>query len=243
MKTFFELYEFIISNKDSSIYPFLQHSWKGKDKQESIFRLFAYLNLIPEFNTYKVCDGVYNLGTITPNKNRNTLFISNLKDKGDKSDLTLIDGTNIIATTSKNKSQYGINDLDIDNIQNIFSQQYSKYYTLKLCILIRDKKILLKKVKQADKSSKRFDIILDKNTIIFDWNDLDIWYKQCKIVYANKTLSDILANDRIPLLLRFHQEISVINTIEISKTQKSILWGHIPRSWKILYYGWYYING
>ena len=234
MKTYNDLYEFIISNKEPSILSFLSQSWRGKDKQESLFRLFAYLNIIPEFNTYKICDGIYNIGTISPNTNKIKLFQSNLKDKGDKSDLTLIDNNtnSIIATTSKNKSQYGINDLDIDNIQNIFSQQYSKYYTLKLCILIRDKKILLKKVKQADKSSKRFDIILDKNTIIFDWNDLDIWYKQCKIVYANKTIKDILLNDKSPLLLRFHQEISVINTIEIAKSQKSILWGHIPRSGK-----------
>ena len=45
MKTFKELYLYLQLLKDSSIFPFLSENWKGKEKQESLFRLFSLLNL------------------------------------------------------------------------------------------------------------------------------------------------------------------------------------------------------
>ena len=58
MNTFKDLYTYLTVNynKTANIIHFLNDSldvWKGKDKQESVFRLFAYLKLIPDFNGYQ----------------------------------------------------------------------------------------------------------------------------------------------------------------------------------------------
>jgi hypothetical protein len=235
MNTYADLYDCLLSMKDDSINDFLKNNWKGKDKQETLFRLFSYLKLIQEFNSYDICEGNYNNGTIKPNTDRTKLFYSKLKDSGDKSDCTLMNRTNniIIATTSKNKQKYYINGLDIDNIQNIFSQKYQTNYKLKICIIVRDKNELINKILRSKSTSKRIrDALLDKETLIFDWSDLNKWYKSFKSIYKNKAMKDIINDSKIPLVLRFHQELSVINTIKLSKIYKEILWGHVPRSGK-----------
>lgn len=236
MKTFTDLFNFIVSLKDETIYSFLEDNndiWNGKEKQESLYRLFAYLRLIEEFNQYDLTDGNFNEGTISKNCDKSLLFNKCLNDKCDKSDLTLLNNNSIIASSSKNKTNYGINDLDIDNIQNIYNDLYKHKYKLQLCIIIKDKEILYDKIKHSNKSSKRLcDILNDKTTIIFDWKDINLWYNNCKNIYKNKTIDDIIKVEKIPLVNRFHQEISIINTIEIAKKYNNILWGHIPRSGK-----------
>lgn len=46
LETFKDLYEFLQQYSEKSIISWLQESWKGKDKQESLLRLFAGLGLI-----------------------------------------------------------------------------------------------------------------------------------------------------------------------------------------------------
>jgi hypothetical protein len=67
MHTFSDLYRSLQSYDDPTIGPFLNDKWVGKDKQESLFRLFAYLSLVPDFIDYDVCEGNYNVGTIAKN--------------------------------------------------------------------------------------------------------------------------------------------------------------------------------
>jgi len=64
MNNFKDLFNYLktINNIDN----FLLTNWKGKDKQESLFRLFAYLKCIPFFQSYNVCDGNLNKHTIKP---------------------------------------------------------------------------------------------------------------------------------------------------------------------------------
>ena len=76
MKTYIDFYEFIKSNKETSIIPFLKESWKGKDKLEVLFRFFAFTNLIPEFKNHFVCDGNYNLGTLIKNESKKNYLIN-----------------------------------------------------------------------------------------------------------------------------------------------------------------------
>ena len=135
MNTFIDLYNHLITLDESDFTLFLtSEQWIGKDKLESVFRLFAYLNLIEYFNDYKICDGNYTNNTITKNNNLKKLFEKQLKDKGDKSDLTLMKDKSIIASTCKNLSNYHINDLDIRDIFHIYETKYkSNDFSLKLC--------------------------------------------------------------------------------------------------------------
>ena len=64
MKNFSQLYDVVMNIEEDTIIPFLNDKWIGKDKQESLFRLFAYLNVIKEFDNYSLCDGNFNEGNI-----------------------------------------------------------------------------------------------------------------------------------------------------------------------------------
>ena len=186
IKNFSQLYDFIMNIEEDTIIPFLNEKWKGKDKQESLFRLFADLNVIKEFDNYSLCDGNFNEGTLSKNTVRSILFDKNLKDKGDKSDLSLIsnDCKTLIATTSKSLDSYCIGDLETDPIQLIYKQKYASIYSLRICIVVRDKRELYELAKKAERTSKRIkDIISDPSTIIFDWSDINIWFNITKDVY------------------------------------------------------------
>jgi len=235
MKNFSQLYDVVMNIKEDTIIPFLNEKWIGKDKQESLFRLFAYLNVIKEFDNYSLCDGNFNEGTLTKNTVRSILFDKNLKDKGDKSDLSLIsnDCETLIATTSKSLDSYCIGDLETDPIQLIYQQKYVSRYSLRICIVVRDKHELYELAKKAERTSKRIkDVISDPSTIIFDWTDIDIWFNIAKDVYKDKTVKDICKFAKPPLINKFHQNIAIMNTIAISQYYKDILWGQIPRSGK-----------
>ena len=112
MDTFKDLYEFLQLNEENNIISWLKDPWVGKDKQESLLRLFAGLGLVDKLKSYDICKGNYNKKTITKHTTIKDVFFNhennliNLKDKGDKSDLTMICKENnkkILVTTSKNR--------------------------------------------------------------------------------------------------------------------------------------------
>ena len=61
ISTFKDLYEFLQHNE---LLEWIKTPWQGKDKQESVLRLFAGLNLIRKLYNYKVCYGNFNTMTI-----------------------------------------------------------------------------------------------------------------------------------------------------------------------------------
>ena len=65
MYTFKDLYEFLQLNEEDNIIKWLETPWIGKDKQESLLRLFAGLGLIDKLKSYYICKGNYNKKTIT----------------------------------------------------------------------------------------------------------------------------------------------------------------------------------
>lgn len=91
MKYFKDLYNFLISF-EGDITEWLKIPWIGKDKQESLLRLFAGLKLIDKLENYNMCKGNFNLKTIETHESFKDVFYNNhklifLKDKGDSSDL------------------------------------------------------------------------------------------------------------------------------------------------------------
>ena len=52
MKTFNDLFNFLQSYSNNSIIDWLEQSWTGKDKQESLLRLFAGLGLIEKIKDF-----------------------------------------------------------------------------------------------------------------------------------------------------------------------------------------------
>ena len=245
LTTFKDLYEFLQKHDEKSIIKWLKNPWKGKDKQESLLRLFTGLGLINKLNEFHVCKGNFNLQTITKQTSLKEIFydesnnLNNLKDKGDSSDLTCISKKNdkhLLATTSKNNSeQANVGGLDIDKILTNFEQYKEKDYSMSLCIAIRnihDYEIMKNGIEKTNKILKTF---LDKeDTIIIDWSDLNQAYNQFKLIFANKNLDTIINSNKNTLCLKMHQRLSVQKTLRMKNSEKKteILWGHIQRSGK-----------
>ena len=240
MNTFIKLYEFLQSYEDENIIEWLENPWEGKDKQESLLRLFAGLGLIEKLNSYTICKGNFNLKTITKHTSLKDIFydestVNNLKDKGDASDLTGISKENdnhLLLTTSKNLNKTQVGKLDIDKILTNFKQYDG--YTMSLCICIRNYDYFKVMKKGIEKSNKILLSFLEKkDTIIIDWNDLNQGYHQFKLSYGDKPIDDIIKLNRYTLIPKMHQELGVNKTIYLKKRgMKQALWGHIQRSGK-----------
>lgn len=242
MSSFIDLYKELQNYTEDSIIPWLNEHWKGKDKQESIFRLFASLKLIQKIDNYDICRGNFNNNSIEKITNPKDIFydkknkIISLKDKGNSSDLTGInkkDSKNILASTSKNYNKIiRVNDLDIEKILANYKQYEEQGYTLTLCIVVRDNITITNIVKKCEKSNKLLkDYIQKEDTIIIDWNDLDQAFHNFKVVFGKKDITQL--SDKKVINFKLHQNLSIIKTLKLKKNNiQSVLWGHIQRSGK-----------
>lgn len=240
MDTFKDLYNFLQESKEESIIPWLSEKWVGKDKQESLLRLFARLGIISKLKDYEPCVGNFNLMTIRKADSLTQMFydeknaLIHLKDSGDSSDLTCIDKydpKHILLTTSKNLSKETINKMDIDKILTNFAK-YKAGYTMSLCICVRDKQRFTKmKEKIKHTNQDLLDIVDKKDTIIIDWNDLDQSYHAFKSIPV--TFDHIMAISKSPIMFKLHQEVGIKKTLLIKHSgHRDVLWGHIQRSGK-----------
>ena len=242
--TFKDLYEFIQKyNGNNFITNWLEKPWQGKDKQESLLRLFTGLNLIDKLKNYDMCRGNFNLITIEKISNIRELFydrnnnLINLKDKGSASDLTCIsksDNKNILVTTSKNINELTIGKLEIEKILAYFDQYKIYGYNMLLCICVRNLKSYIEMKNNMEETSRLLKSIINKpETIIIDWKDLDQSYNQFKLLYNNISFESIVNSNKPNLSLKLHQYYSVIKTIKLKNNKKDkVLWGHIQRSGK-----------
>ena len=240
MQTFKDLYEYLQTYDEDNIIDWLKDRWEGKDKQESLLRLFAGLGLIDKLTSYTICKGNFNMKTITKHLSTKCVFydgntLINLKDKGDASDLTGIYKENekhLLVTTSKNLNKTQVGKLDIDKILTNFKQYEG--YTMSLCICIRDCDDFRDMKNGIEKTNKELKFILEKDdTIIIDWNDLNQAYHQFKMNFGDKSLDKIINSSKSTLCLKMHQHLGVLKTIKLkSSGVDKILWGHIQRSGK-----------
>ena len=243
MDTFKDLYEFLQLYEENNILPWLGKPWIGKDKQESLLRLFAGLGLIDKIKSYDICKGNYNEKTITKNTTIKDVFYNkednliNLKDKGDSSDLTGIckkNGKHLLVSTSKNLNKTQVGKLDIDKILTNFKQYEDEEYTMSLCICVRDRIDFETMKKNVEKTNHQLKSLLEKeDTIIIDWNDLNQAYHQFKIFDLGNPIDNIINSNKTTLCLKMHQHLGVLKTIRMKNCKKKkILWGHIQRSGK-----------
>ena len=243
MDTFKDLYEFLQLYEENNIITWLKEPWAGKDKQESLLRLFAGLGLIDKIKSYDICKGNYNEKTITKNTTIKDVFYNqednliNLKDKGDSSDLTGICKENekhLLVTTSKNLNKTQVGKLDIDKILTNFKQYQDEEYTMSLCVCVRDRIDFETMKNNVEKTNHQLKSLLEKeDTIIIDWNDLNQAYHQFKIFYRETPIDNIINSNKTTLCLKMHQHLGVLKTLRMKNSEKKkILWGHIQRSGK-----------
>jgi hypothetical protein len=238
MNTFFDLHAFMLSYNGNLMDWLKNDPWEGKDKQESLLRLFSGLGCVRKLNDYNICKGNFNKKTIEQMKSIKDVFYDSknkaikLKDKGDSSDLTGIHKSknkHLLLTTSKNIKTVNLGSLDIDKILTNF-QSYDGY-TMALCICIRDCNDYKRMLDNAEESNNALIEHLDDTTIVIDWNDLNEAFHMFQNSYYGLNLDDIINDKQKPLLLKMHQEVSVLKTMK-KKKEKNVLWGHVQRSGK-----------
>ena len=249
----------------NDFYYFMNHEKFSKqefEKQETLFRLFTYLGLIPEFEKYKIA-------TFQSNVSENKLDFfeeydefyfqllkrEKMKDSGDSSDLTLynLHKGEIILSTSKNYTEENLSlrKLDLEKIQIIYerlqSHELNDVYpieNLKICVVIPSKKVLKKKMetcRQDNVLNMKFIEILsnEDSTLLFDWNDLYQIFKNFKKMYIDRganifdKISTLGFIRKKVLQMKFHQELTYFKTRQLMNDMvKYIIWGHVCRSGK-----------
>ncbi len=229
MTTFESLYNHLLETPYSNASAFLKN-WNVAEPQESLFRLFVFLGIVDELTDFNPCSGNFNMKTVRVVKTEadyRLLFQKSLRDKGDASDLTMIRGSEILATTSKNLKDYRVGDLDIDRIYC----EFNKYegYTLTLCIVIPDKKEFYKIVNRAELTSATM-VEYCRRAIVLDHEDLNRYLATFYKEFAEcKGLPDFYS-ERRRMKLYFHQQLAVDRFFEID--QPKVLLGCVPRSGK-----------
>lgn len=243
MVSFKDIYEFLQSHDEMNITSWLEEPWVGKDKQETLLRLFSGIGLMDKLMLYDICKGNYNKKTIKKYTTLKDVFydeknkLINIKDKGDSSDLTGIHKMNekhLLVTTSKNINKTQVGSLHIDKILTNFQQYGVDGYTMTLCVCVKNSTDFRNMMSNMEESNQQLKLLLEKeDTIIIDWNDLDQAYHRFKMYFGHIPLNNIMKSNKTTLYLKMHQELGMLKTLEIKdNNKKKVLWGHIQRSGK-----------
>ena len=242
--TFIELYKFLQKYPEKDIRPWLKNQWDGKEKQESILRLFGGLDCIAKFSQYNICKGNFNKKTITPHASKKDAFYDEkgipikLKDKGDSSDLTGMheeDHKHLLVTTSKNLNKTQVGKLDIDKILTNWQQYQEDGYRMSLCVCVRSSVDFDNMKRNMERTNRLLKQLLEReDTIVIDWDDLNDAYHQFKLSYGEKSLDMIVRSNKKTLCFKMHQRLGIMKTLRMKDClrKREILWGHIQRSGK-----------
>ena len=171
------------------------------------------------------------------------------------SDITLFNNVDETFTFISSKYPKNKNDItkqksvayyEIQNIISVIDANKGIYPNFKICLLVPDKKSVLEKVKNANKSSNYITKYMNEHNIL-DKNDLNKCFLLFKegILKHMKTSNngkinydEIYLSPKLNLCLRFHQELIAHKTSNlIEEGYKTFLWGCKCRSGKTYMFG------
>lgn len=140
---------------------------------------------------------------------------------------------------------------EVQNIISVIDANKHIYPNFKICLLVPDKKSVLEKVKNANKSSNYITKYMTEQNIL-DKNDLNKCFLRFKAnmlkhMKASKigkiNYDEIYLSPKCNLCLRFHQELITQKTSNlIEEGYKCFLWGCKCRSGKTYIFGGLIIN-
>jgi hypothetical protein len=140
---------------------------------------------------------------------------------------------------------------EVQNIISVIDANKHIYPNFKICLLVPDKKSVLEKVKNANKSSNYITKYMTEQNIL-DKNDLNKCFLRFKAdmlkhMKASKigkiNYDEIYLSHKCNLCLRFHQELITQKTSNlIEEGYKCFLWGCKCRSGKTYMFGGLIIN-
>jgi len=143
-------------------------------------------------------------------------------------------------STEDIKKQKSVDYFDIQNIIAMATKNKHIYTKYKIYLVVSDKKKVLNKVKNSNKSSEYITEHMTEDNIldITDLNKYFLNFKHDIIKNKNKDWTELYLSFRENLTLRFHQELITQKTSDlIEQGNKSFLWGCKCRSGKTFMFG------
>ena len=143
-------------------------------------------------------------------------------------------------STEDIKKQKSVDYYDIQKIVAVTDDNKHIYKNYKIYLLVPNKKKVLNKVRNANKSSNYITKHMTEDNIldIDDLNKYFLAFKQDIIKNINEDWQTIYLSSKEKLILRFHQELITEKTSnKIEEGNKSFLWGCKCRSGKTFIFG------
>lgn len=160
------------------------------------------------------------------------------KGQGGSSDITLQDKKTgkWIFISSKyylDDSKKHIDNYDVEKIMANIKQYHYKYKDYNIYLLVNNKQKVFNLIKNSQSTN---NYIKQNIHMIFDLNDLEFLFQTFKKSIQNVQIHDLnrlFNNTKIPLTLRFHQDLITHKMLNlIDQQHKNILLGAKPRSGK-----------
>jgi len=130
-------------------------------------------------------------------------------------------------------SKKHIDDYDVQNILAVTKEHSYIYKEYDIYLLVKNKEKVQKIISSCQKTN---NYIKENISKILDENDLEIFFRKLKdtIQYINfDNINNIFCNTKIPLHLRFHQELISSKIMKkVNEDEKQFLIGAKPRSGK-----------
>ena len=250
-----DLIEIIKKNKN------LNNIFEDKDLYSKIektcsFEGFIYEKIFDILIKFKCCEKISNQYTCMKG-NVNNVQLTELKtlkyflkekiisgNADGYSDVTIKDYNNkyiFFSCKYFKKEEKNIDKYDIQKIVTMANANNSIYKDFDIYIVCKNKKELLKKSKQSNKSSNCISKYIKDDKII-DENDINKYllkFNDLISKYDKKQWDNVFLGKKEILNLRFHQELICNKTYNliIKKKQNSILWGCKCRSGKTYMFG------
>ena len=250
-KNLMQFIDFIKSK--NNIYEIINKFESHQDKGHVFERLFdlvikfGYCDIFRPNNNFKHIISNINNGIIDYLKNLQDYLTKNKISNGNScgvSDITLYDNENeeyIFISSKYPKSNDDITKsksvdyYDIQNIIAVIDNNKYLYENYKTYLLVPNKKKVLDKVKNANKSSKYITKYMTEENIL-DEEDLNKYFLELKkdlLKYDFMDYNNVFMKKKEKLKTRFHQKLINKKTSDlIEDSEKQILWGLKCRSGK-----------
>ena len=214
---------------------------------EKIFDILIKFKCCDKFTNQYICiTGNVNNAQLTELKTLKYFLKENIisGNTGGYSDITIKDNNNkyiFFSCKYFKKEEKNIDKYDIQKIVTMVDENNSIYKDYDIYIVCKNKKELLKKSKQSNKSSNCLSKYIKDDKII-DENDINKYLlKFIDLIskYDEKQWDNVFLGKKVILNLRFHQELICNKTYNliIKKKHNSILWGCKCRSGKTYMFG------
>jgi site-specific DNA-methyltransferase (adenine-specific) len=237
--------ELLIRILDGSSYDELMESSKNATEKgfifESVVMLMMSCNMFSNF-TGNVQIGNFSAGTLRPLTDISEILGEHIRKGGDKSDITIINNTNITPISIKYRENITPDETDIQKLADLTTMLYP---TMKFNpgLILKSKSDIINHIyKFGSKRLKELHTNIISNKKLLDEDDIKCAYTNFQQLFAGKTLKnwieiiniDILKFHKKPLHIRLHQQMTMLSITRkvVNDNKKRFIIGHKPRSGK-----------